>query len=157
KWAASPDMRRLDVGILLVTESAGELHSDILQNPHVAQVSIELPDAEDRLRFLQSGWADAMSGGKPLADWSDLSATDLATRTAGLNLVRIQHLLSEAARNGARVTPEFVAGSKKRLIEEYCQGLVRFKDPKPGVDLERVATHRAAKQKLRDLAWLVRN
>ncbi|MBI1853032.1 MAG: ATP-binding protein [Planctomycetes bacterium] len=157
KWAASPEIRRLDVGVLLVTESAAELHSDLLQNPHVAQIVIDLPDTDERLRLLQSGWADAMAGGKPLADWSDLSATDLATRTAGLNLVRIQHLLSEAARNATRVNPELVAASKKRLIEEYCQGLVRFKDPRPGVDLELVATHKAAKAKLRDLAWLVRN
>jgi AAA+ superfamily predicted ATPase len=51
-----------------------------------------------------------------------------------------------------------VTGAEKSgLIEEYCQGLVRFKDPKPGVSLDLVATHDAAKQKLRDLAWLIRN
>ena len=86
-----------------------------------------------------------------------MSARDLATRTAGLNLLRIQHLLAEAVRNGARVTVEHVGASKKRLIEEYCQGLVRFKDPKPGVSLDLVATHEAAKKKLRELAWLFKN
>jgi SpoVK/Ycf46/Vps4 family AAA+-type ATPase len=55
------------------------------------------------------------------------------------------------------VTQDHVTASKKRLIEEYCQGLVRFKDPKPGVNLDRVATHSAAKQRLRELAWLIRN
>jgi len=50
-----------------------------------------------------------------------------------------------------------VAAGKKRLIEEFCQGLVRFKDPKPGISLDRVATHTAAKQKLRELAWLIKN
>lgn len=157
KWAASPDMRRLDVGVILVTESAVELHADLLQNPHVAQVRIDLPDADERLRFLQSGWAETMAGGKPLSEWSDLSAADLAARTAGLNLLRLQHLLAEAVRNGGRVTTEHVGGTKKRLIEDYCQGLVRFKDPKPGVTLDRVATHAAAKKKLRDLAWLIKN
>jgi SpoVK/Ycf46/Vps4 family AAA+-type ATPase len=147
----------LDVGILLVTESAAELHADLLQNPHVAQVRIDLPDAEDRARFLQSGWAETMADGKALAEWSDFSAAELEPRTAGLNLLRIQHLLAEAVRNGARVTAEHVAASKKRLIEEYCQGLVRFKDPKPGVSLDMVATHNAAKQKLRELAWLIKN
>jgi hypothetical protein len=29
KWAASPDLRRLDVGVVLVTESAAELHPDL--------------------------------------------------------------------------------------------------------------------------------
>jgi len=157
KWAASPDMRRLDVGIILVTESAVELHADLLQNPHVAQVRIDLTDADERLRFLQSGWAETMAGGKAVAEWSDLSIADLAARTAGLNLLRIQHLVAEAVRNGSRVTTDHVASNKKRLIEEYCQGLVRFKDPKPGVSLDRVATHTAAKKKLRDLAWLIKN
>ena len=154
KWAASPEMRREDVGVILVTESAAELHADLLQNPSVAQVRIDLPDADERLRFIESG---AVSNETPLAESSDLSASDLATRTAGLNLLRIQHLLAEAIRNGGRVTAEHVSGSKKRLIEEYCQGLVRFKDPKPGVSLDLVATHEAAKKKLREIAWLFKN
>ena len=157
KWAAAPEMRRPDVGIILVTESAAELHSDLLQNPHVAQVKIDLPDAEDRLRFLESSWVEKMAGGRPLAEWSDYTAAELAPRAAGLNLLRLQHLLAEAARNNARVTAEHVGAGKKRLIEEFCQGLVRFKDPKTGVGLDRVATHTAAKAKLRELAWLIKN
>ncbi|MBP8259085.1 MAG: ATP-binding protein [Verrucomicrobia bacterium] len=157
KWAASPEMRRLDVGIFLLTESAAELHTDLLQNPHVAQVKIELPDAEDRLQFLQSPAIQALAQDRPVKEWSDFSLEDLAARLSGLNLLRLQHLLAEAIRNGARVTPEHVASSKKRLIEEYCQGLVRFKQPKPGLNLDAVATHAAAKQKLRDLAWLIQN
>jgi AAA+ superfamily predicted ATPase len=157
KWAAAPEMAKLDIGVILVTESAAELNARLLQNPYVAQVRVDLPDADERLRFLQSGWAEAMAGGNPFADWSDLSAADLAARTSGLNLLRIRHFLAEAIRNGARVTQELVTASKKRLIEEYCQGLVRFKDPKPGVTLDRVATHVAAKGRLRELAWLFRN
>lgn len=157
KWAASPDMRRLDVGVLLVTESAAEIHADILQNPHVAQIKIELPDAEERLRFLESASVPALLEGKALAEWSDLANDDLAARLSGLNLLRCQHLLAEAIRNGARVTLDHVATNKKRLIEEFCQGLVRFKNPKPGLDLEAVATHDAAKKKLRELAWLIKN
>jgi AAA+ superfamily predicted ATPase len=193
KWAAASDMRRNDVGILLVTESAAKLNADLLQNPHVAQVKLELPDAEDRLLFLRSTDTAALTGGKPATEWSDFTLEDLAARLSGLNLLRIQHLLAEAirgasgqsrsestgesqglppsaergdgrgdsqgaggARNG-RVTIDHVAGQKKRLIEEYCQGLVRFKNPKPGQNLDVVATHTAAKAKLRELAWLIRN
>src|SRR5206468_1006926 len=50
-----------------------------------------------------------------------------------------------------------VSANKKRLIEEYCQGLVRFKNPKAGISLDAVATHSAAKKKLRELAWLIKN
>ncbi len=157
KWAASPEMRRLDVGIVLVAESAAELHSDLLRNPHVAQVKMDLPDAEDRTRFLQSEWVADLFGGPSPTSWSDLALPDLVRRTAGLNLLRMQHLIAEAVRNGARVTADHLAAGKKRLIEEYCQGLVRFKEPKPGRTLDAVATHRAAKAKLRELAWLIKN
>src|SRR6266478_64153 len=157
KWAAAPELARLDIGVVLVTESASELNARLLQNPFVAQVSIDLPDADERVRYLQSGWAEAMADGKPFADWSDFAPKELAGRTSGLNLLRIRHFLAEAIRNGIRVTQEHVTASKKRLIEEYCQGLVRFKDPKPGVDLDCVATHEAAKKKLRELAWLFKN
>lgn len=156
KWASSPELRRVDAGVLLVTESATDVSADLLRNPHVAQVRIELPDLEDRARFLRSPWTRAL-GGRPVEEWSDLSADDLAARTAGLSLLRIQQMLAEASRNGGRVTFDHVSRTKKRLIEEWCQGLVRFKDPKPGVTLDVVATHGAAKQRLRELAWLVRN
>ncbi len=157
KWAAAPELARLDIGVVLVTETADELSARLLQNPYVAQVRIELPDAEDRSRFLQSGWAEEMADGKAMSDWSDFTAEELAMRTSGLNLLRIRHFLAEAIRNGTRVTQEHVTSSKKRLIEEYCQGLVRFKDPRPGVTLDIVATHTAAKKKLRELAWLFKN
>jgi len=157
KWAAAPEMARLDIGVILVTESAAELNSRLLQNPYVAQMRIDLPDADERLRFLQSGWAEAMADGKAASEWSDFSAQELSLRTSGLNLLRIRHFIAETIRNGARLTQDLVTASKKRLIEEYCQGLVRFKDPRPGVSLDRVATHSAAKARLRELAWLFRN
>ena len=147
KWAASPELRSRDVGVLLVAESAGELHSDLLQNPHVAQMRIDLPDLDDRTAYLAHD---------PDAKLSDLPLEQLAQRTAGLSLLRIHHLLAEAVKNGKRITNEHVSAAKKRLIEEYCQGLVRFKDPKPGVSLDRVATHTSAKAKLRDVARLFR-
>src|ERR1051326_987737 len=134
KWAAAPEMAKLDIGVILVTESAAELNARLLQNPYVAQGRIDLPDGEDRVEFLQSGWAEAMANGKPFSDWSDFTPQDLANRTAGLNLLRIRHFLAEAIRNGARVSQDIVTEGKKRLIEEYCQGLVRFKDPRPGVN-----------------------
>ncbi len=157
KWAAAPEMARFDVGVVLVTESAAKLHADLLQNPHVAQLRIELPDAEDRRRFLSSRAIAQLAEGRAVATWSDFSVDELAARMAGLNLLRIRHLLAEAIRNDVRVGAEHIALGKKRLIEEFCQGLVRFKDPKPGVTLDRVATHTAAKAKLRELAWLIKN
>src|SRR5215471_15911655 len=91
KWAAAPEMAHLDIGVVLVAESADELSARLLQNPYVAQVRVDLPDAEERLRFLQSGWAEVLADNKPFSEWSDFSAQELASRTAGLNLLRIRH------------------------------------------------------------------
>src|SRR5436309_10155348 len=104
KWAAAPEMARLDIGVMLVTESAAELNARLLQNPYVAQVDIDLPDADERQRFLQSGWAEAMAEGKAFSEWSDFAPPEVAARCAGLNLLRIRHFLAEAIRNNARVT-----------------------------------------------------
>ena len=157
KWASSTEMRQSDLGILLVTETAAKLQGDLLQNPHVAQIKIELPDAEDRLRFLKSETVALLVDHKPAEQWCGLSMEELAIRLSGLNLLRIQHLLAEAVKNGLSVDSNHVSSAKKRLIEDYCQGLVRFKSPKPGLNLDVVATHAAAKKKLREIAWLIKN
>ena len=158
-WAASPELHRGDVGVVLVTETISELHPDLLQNPHVARVRIDLPTLEERAAFLASGWldrhADAATGGV-LAAGSDLAGDDLARRMSGLPLLRIEQLLATALRNGQRVTATYVSQGKRRLIEEFCGDLVTFKDPKPGRSLDLVATHVAAKARLRELAKLIR-
>src|SRR5215831_7073091 len=64
KWASAPELARIDVGVLLVAAAVTELQADLLRNPHVVQVRIDLPDAEERQRFLQSGWAENIAGGK---------------------------------------------------------------------------------------------
>jgi len=156
-WAASPELHRGDVGVLLVTETLSELHGDLLQNPHVARVRIDLPTLDERASFLGSGWLDRHApAGSSLAAHSDLSTDDLARRTSGLPLLRIEQLLATALHNDLRITAAYVSGGKRRLIEDYCGDLVRFKDPKEGRSLDDVATHAAAKARLRELAWLIR-
>lgn len=157
KWAAAPEFQLGDIGVLLVTESAAELHGDLVQNPHVATIRIPLPDLAERRAFLESGWLDRASRGPKLTDPGHLPAEDLARRTSGLALLRVEQLVVTALRAGEKLTVELVSTGKRRLIEDYCQGLVRFKDPRPGVTLDQVATHAAAKARLRELAWLIRN
>lgn len=170
KWATSPELRQRDIGIALVTESPSKLQSDLLQNPHVAQIKIELPDYAERLRYLQSAtYRDLIAKPAdeanpepsvalvPITQAVNLTPEDLAQRTAGLNVLRVQNVIAEAVKNGQAVTQDHVSRSKKALIEEYCQGLVKFKDPKPGLSLDVVATHKAAKKKLREVAWLFKN
>jgi hypothetical protein len=157
RWAAAPELQLGDIGIMLVTETAAELHADLVQHPHVASVRIPLPDLAERRQFLDSGWLDQQARGPKLADPGHLASDDLARRTSGLSLLRIEQLIVTALRAGDQLTPELLSAGKRRLIEDYCQGLVRFKDPRPGVSLDHVATHAAAKARLRELAWLIRH
>jgi AAA+ superfamily predicted ATPase len=155
-WAASPELHHGDVGIILATETLSELHADLLQNPHVARVRIDLPTLEERTAFIASGWLDRLTDTATLAAQSDLSTDELARRTSGLPLLRIEQLLATALRNNQRINPAYVSTGKRRLIEDYCGELVRFKDPKAGRSLDDIATHAAAKARLRELAWLIR-
>ncbi len=157
KWAASPEFQLGDIGILLVTETAAELHADLVQHPHLASVRIPLPDLGQRRQFLDSDWLDQQARGPKLADPGNLTTEDLARRTSGLSLLRVEQLIVTALRAGEKLTVDLISAGKRRLIEDYCQGLVRFKDPKPGVSLDQVATHTAAKARLRELVWLIRH
>jgi AAA+ superfamily predicted ATPase len=157
KWAAATDLQLGDVGIVLVTETAAELHADLVQHPHVASVRLPLPDLAERRQFLNSGWIEQQARGPKLGDTGNMSADDLARRTSGLSLLRVGQLVVTALRAGDKLSSELISAGKRRLIEDYCQGLVRFKDPRPGVTLDHVATHTAAKTRLRELAWLIRN
>ncbi|MES2693267.1 MAG: AAA family ATPase [Verrucomicrobiota bacterium] len=157
KWAAATDLQLGDIGVILVTETAAELHADLLQHPHVGNIRIPLPDLAERRQFLASGWLDQQARGAKLVAEGNLPVEDLARRTSGLSLLRVEQLLLTSLRAGEKLTVERISNGKRKLIEEYCQGLVRFKDPKPGVSLDHVATHAAAKARLRELAWLIRN
>lgn len=172
KWGTSPDMRYSDIGIFLMTEGINELQADLVRNPHIAQINIDLPNKEERQYFLEnSEWVsnlvmESTNSKIPLPIFNtsillkscgDFDLPTLAARTSGLNIVRIQHLLAEALHNGKKLTWQYVAECKKKLIEEYCQGLVKFVEPKVGINLECVATHTAAKKKLQELVWLIKN
>lgn len=163
KWGVSPEMRCSDIGVFLITESISELHADVVRNPYFAQISIDLPDKDDRLYFLNSGWVEAQTkepsfpNGKSIDKYSDFKNEELAERTSGLNIVRMQHLLGEVVHNDKRITPIYIAEKKKKLIEEFCQGLVKFVEPNPNLTLDNVATHKAAKEKFREITWLIKN
>ena len=143
-----------DAGIFLVTETPANLSESLTGNPYVSQILLEMPDEDERAAFIGSGLLDAPAGGAAVA--GTMSPQDIARRTAGLNLRRIQNLVAAARETGTPFDPAYIARGKKRLIEEFCQGLVTFKEADPKRTLDSVANHEAAKTKLRQIARLVR-
>jgi len=148
KWASEPLFLRCDVTIILVTPNITELHQDLVQNPYVGKLSIELPDELERLEFLQSRFSGDMRA------LTALKLETIASLTSGLSRVNILHMLEQALRNKRMLDQDYVYAAKKELIEKECYGLLEFARPKYSLDV--VSGHEAAKTWLADDARLIK-
>ena len=96
-------------GIILVEESAAELHADLVQNPHVAQVRVDLPDAEELELLGGPGRAFRAALDAAIAEYARL-VEDQPKDWATANLLgdpSLQRRFSaESVRRMARFTPE---------------------------------------------------
>lgn len=155
KFAASHAQE--DAGIFLLTETPASISETLTGNPYVAQIQIDMPDEVARAQFLSSSTIKTIIGGADLNSWCQMMPDDVAKRTAGLNLRRLQNLVAWAYQSKVPFDLAYIAQGKKRLIEEFCQGLVTFKEVDKRKTLDAVATHVAAKKKLRQIAQLVRD
>jgi len=155
KLISSQEILNADVCIVMLTDSLVELNKDIVRSSRVALVKIDLPDADERESFLQSKNVTEIVGSEGFECRAGMSPGVLAKNTSGMNLVKMSQMIAEVVRGGQKFDFGVVANFKKRVIEDFCGGLVRFKQPKVGLSLDSVATHEKAKAKLRSIAWLI--
>ena len=140
-WATNPLLRRVNVAIVLITDSMAELHPHLVTNPAVTTIDIPLPDAAERERF---ALATATAAGLPAAQHDAVRRA--AALSGGLSLESLRAVITMSAREGTAVDgPEF-ARMKKDLIERSCHGLVEFVQPR--LTLDAVAGHAEAKSRL---------
>ncbi|MCX7415596.1 MAG: AAA family ATPase [Planctomycetia bacterium] len=140
-WATNPLLRRVNVAIVLLTDSMAEMHPGLVTHPAVTAIDVPLPNALERERF---ALATAVGAGVP----SDQTAAvqRVAAISGGLSLESLRAVITMSARDGSSPDgPEF-ALKKKELIERSCQGLVEFIQPR--LTLDAVAGHVEAKQRL---------
>ena len=97
-WAQNPHIKRVNMAFCLIAERLAEVNDRLVQNPHVATVEIPLPDRDARLRFLRYATRNG-----DLSKLSDFSAEQLAEMSAGLSLVNLDVLLSQAASADQRI------------------------------------------------------
>lgn len=147
-WAKSPYFKRVSFAFCLISERLNDLHSSLTQNAHSTKIEIPFPDKQQRLQFLL--WS---AGGRDFQSICDYDAQQLAEFTAGLTLVQLQGLISQAVRTGKKITVADLKAYKKRMIEGQCEGLVEFIEPKHKLDL--VVGHEAAKKRLKEDASLI--
>jgi AAA+ superfamily predicted ATPase len=148
-WAASPHVKRLNMAIVLIDESALSMNERIVSNPYVADVEIPLPDEPARERFLRYA-----VGSEDLRAVSDYSETELAKLTAGISLVDLNVLIQSALESEHRLDASRMRVLKKDLIERQCRGFLEFIAPKWTMDV--VVGHAPIKQRLREDADLLK-
>ncbi|MCE9629558.1 MAG: AAA family ATPase [Planctomycetia bacterium] len=140
-WATNPLLRRVNVAIVLLTDSLAEMHPRVVANPAVTAIEVPMPEADERERFVL---ATAAAAGMP-AEHLD-AVRRVAALSGGLTLESLRAVVTLSARERtAPDGPEFTA-RKKDLIERSCQGLIEFIQPR--LTLDAVAGHADAKNRL---------
>jgi AAA+ superfamily predicted ATPase len=146
-WAASPHVKRLNMAVILMDESAAALSERVTSNPYVASIEVAMPDEGARARFLRYALE-----GRDLHVASDYSEAELTRLTAGISCVDI-NVLVQSAFESHRLDAPRMRGLKKELIERQCRGLLEFMEPKWTTDV--LVGHASVKQRLREDAQLL--
>ncbi len=140
-WATNPLLRRVNVAVVLLTDTISEVHPRLVQNPAITAIDVPMPEAAERERFALA--TAAAAGVKP--DRME-SVKRVAALSGGLTLESLRAVITLSAREGTDPDgPEFAA-RKKDLIERSCHGLIEFIQPR--LTLDAVAGHADAKQRL---------
>jgi ATP-dependent 26S proteasome regulatory subunit len=147
-WAASPHLKRLNMAVVLMDESAAALSERITSNPYVSGIEVPMPDEAARGRFLRFALE-----GRDIKTVSDYSETELARLTAGVSCVDINVLVQSAFETQHRLDAARMRALKKELIERQCRGLLEFMEPKWNTDV--LVGHAPVKQRLREDAQLL--
>ena len=149
-WAENPHVKRSNIAFCLVADRLAEVNERLVQNAYVSAIEIPLPDRAERLRFLQSAVK-----GQDLKTLADFSLDELADMSAGLSLVNLNVLVSQAVRAQRRLDAQRFRQLKKTMIERQCRDLVEFLEPSHNLDL--LVGYTEAKKRLQeDAAWIAR-
>jgi ATP-dependent 26S proteasome regulatory subunit len=147
-WAASPHVKRLNMAVVIMDESAAALSERITSNPYIAGIEVPMPDEAARAQFVNYALE-----GRDIKLACDYSAAELARFTAGISCADINVLVQSAFESGRRLDAARMRRLKKELIERQCRGLVEFVEPKWNTDV--LVGHAAVKQRLREDAQLL--
>lgn len=144
KWAREETFLNADMMVVALTENLNEIDDQYVRNPYTHDVSLPYPDEENRLQFIKY-FFDKHEGSEK---YFEMSAEILAKNTAGLGLVNLNTIMSEAAKNELPFTNEKLTQKKKEMIEAEAGGLLEFVETK--YSLKHVAGHAQAKKHLMD-------
>ncbi|MEM7375267.1 MAG: AAA family ATPase [Bacteroidota bacterium] len=151
KWAKEKKFLEADLIIMVLTESIAEINQQYVRNPYTHELSLSYPDENNRLGFIK----DFFKKHENSEQFFEMNSNVLAKNTAGLGLVQLDIIMSEAARNKLPFTNDELTKKKKEMIESEAGGLLEFVETK--FSLEDVAGHVHAKKHLMDAARALKN
>src|SRR6266404_628591 len=130
EWASEELLRGHPVATCLLTENLNDLHPIVVQNPRVAKIKIPLPTVEDL-----SGAIDLVGASYPtaLAGYRD-DTHRLAKGLTGITINGLDRLLRLKEYKKESLSDSDLAEQKCLLVEQECQGLIEFIEPKQTLD-----------------------
>jgi SpoVK/Ycf46/Vps4 family AAA+-type ATPase len=150
RWAHDPMFLAADFTTVLITENLADLSKTLVQNPYTSDIKIDIPDQEQRLKFIRHQI--------PKKQFNEISAVKdkvVAQQTAGLNFINIRGILSNALENKEKITHDRLSEAKKELIEAEAYGLLEFVET--DYTLDNVAGHTKVKEHLRYAVKALKN
>ena len=144
KWAKEDIFLNADMAIVVLTENIADLSAQYVRNPYTHEVFIPYPDDIERLNFINHFFEENADS----KQYFEMDSNVLAKNTAGLALVNLNIIMSEAAKNEIPFTNDELTARKKEMIESEAGGLLEFIETK--YSLKDVAGHAQAKKHLID-------
>ncbi|RMG75772.1 MAG: AAA family ATPase, partial [Bacteroidetes bacterium] len=151
KWAKEKKFLDADLTVVVLTENIAEINQQYIRNPYTHDVNISYPVEADRLSFINHFFRE-QEGSR---EFFEMKPEILAKNTAGLGLVHLDIIMSEATRNKLPFTNEELTRKKKEMIENEAGGLLEFVETR--YSLTDVAGHAQAKKHLLDAARALKN
>lgn len=130
EWASEELLRGHPLATCLLSENLNDLHPIIVQNPRVAKIKIPLPTAEDLARAIDlvgTAYPTALSGYRD-------DTRRLAKGLTGITINGLDRLLRLKEYKKESLCDSDLAEQKRLLVEEECQGLIEFIEPKRTLD-----------------------
>ena len=150
RWAHDPLLLAADFSTVLITENLSDLNRALVQNPYNAALRCDLPNVDMRKAYIEQFCTP-----HGFSELSEVPIDVLSHQTAGLGFVHLNSILSNSVENKQIVTYKSLTQNKKELIEAEAYGLLEFVESR--YNLDAVAGHKYAKQRLKEAAKALRN
>jgi SpoVK/Ycf46/Vps4 family AAA+-type ATPase len=152
KWTRDALFLETDFTLTLLTENLTDLHQQLVQSPHTAEIHVPIPDDTNRQHYVDWALTDRRES---FEAHSAVSSTALAANTAGLNYTQLRTILADVLENKNQLTADTLSDLKKEFIEAEAYGMLEFIETDDTLDL--VAGHTEAKEHLRQAARALQN